>query len=146
MFALRRTALYLLKQNVQSQNNLFRFHKKYIPFFWKHFGGYNQKYILLHHLHYRTPLLLCCFCKLPFYHDGAIKLTQKYVCFLPIRVSISLFRLPSLVNTTPRYLNVSTCCSVFSLTCRIHCLERHNTPIFLVLMFVPAWSHAAGNR
>jgi len=30
-------------------------------------------------------------------------------------------------------LNVSTCCSVFPLTCRIHCLgrlERHNTSIF----------------
>jgi len=29
-------------------------------------------------------------------------------------------RLPSLVNTTPRYLNVCTCCSVLPLTCSIH--------------------------
>jgi len=57
---------------------------------------------------------------------------------LPIHVSISLFPFPSLVNTTLRYLNVSTCCSVFPLTCGIHCLgrlERHNTSIFLVLIF-----------
>jgi len=49
----------------------------------------------------------------------------------------------------PRYLNVSTCCSVFPLICRIHCLrplERHNTSNCLVLIFVPAWSHAAENR
>jgi len=38
----------------------------------------------------------------------------------PIRVSISLFRLPSLVNTTPRYLNFSTCCSVLPLICNVH--------------------------
>jgi len=68
---------------------------------------------------------------------------------LPIRVSISLFRLSSLVNTTPRSSNVSTCCSVSPLICRINCLgrlERHNTSIFLVLIFVPAWSCAAENR
>jgi len=66
-----------------------------------------------------------------------------------MRESIPLFRLPSLVNTTPRNLNVSTCCSVLPLTCRIHCLgrpERHNTSIFLVLIFVPAWSHAAEEK
>jgi len=67
----------------------------------------------------------------------------------PISVSIPLFRLPSLVHTIPRYLNVSTCCSVFPLTCRKHCLARlvrHNTSIFLVLIFVPAWLYAAENR
>ena len=47
---------------------------------------------------------------------------------LPIRVSIYLFRLPSIVNTIPRYLNVSTCCSDFSLTCRKHCLGRDIIP------------------
>ena len=64
-------------------------------------------------------------------------------------MSISLFRLLSLASTTLRYLNVSTCCSVFQLTCRIHCLgrlKRHNTAIFLVLILVPALSHAAENR
>ena len=68
---------------------------------------------------------------------------------LPIRVSIPLFRLSSLLNTTPRYLNAYTCCSVFPLTCRKHCLERlqrNNTSIFLVLIFVPVVSHAAENR
>ena len=55
---------------------------------------------------------------------------------LPIRVSIPLFWLSSLMSTTPRYLNVSTCCSVLPLTCRnncLGCLKRHNTSIFLVL-------------
>ena len=44
------------------------------------------------------------------------------------------------MNTTPSYSNVSTCCNVFPLTCRIHCLgrlERHNSSVFLVLIFVP---------
>ena len=53
------------------------------------------------------------------------------------------------MNTTRRSLNVSTSCSVFPLTCRIHCLgrlNRHNASIFLVLIFVPVWSHAAENR
>ena len=48
----------------------------------------------------------------------------------PIRVSISLFRLPSLVNTTPRYLNLSSCCSAKPLACNVRCLgflERHTT-------------------
>jgi len=75
--------------------------------------------------------------------------SRRTVFSLPIRVSISLFRFPSHVNTTLRYLNVSTCCRAFPLTCRIHCLgrlERHNTSIFSVLIFVPAWSHAELNR
>jgi len=92
---------------------------------------------------------LCVLWKLPFRHHGAIKLTQICVCFNNpyINPSVPDFRL--FVNTTPRYLNVSTCCNVFPLTCRIHCLgrlARHNTSIFLVLIFVPAWSHAAENR
>jgi len=52
------------------------------------------------------------------------------------------------VNTTLRYLNVSICCSVFPLTCRKHCLgrlKRHNTSIFLELIFVLSWSHAEEN-
>jgi len=39
------------------------------------------------------------------------------------------------------YLNVSTSCSVFPLSCRIHylgSLKKHNTSIVLVLIFVPA--------
>jgi len=49
----------------------------------------------------------------------------------------------------PPWLRASTRCIVFQLTCSIQCLgrlERHNTSIFLVLIFVPAWSHAAENR
>ena len=91
---------------------------------------------------------LCVLWKLQFRHHGA-KSSRRTAFALPIRVSIPLFRLPSLVNTTPRYLNVSTCCSVFLLTCREHCfgrLERHNTSIFLELILVPSWSHAAENR
>jgi len=48
----------------------------------------------------------------------AIKLTQNYACLTNPRI-ISLFRLPSHVNTTPRCLNV-TCCSVLSLTWSVH--------------------------
>ena len=91
---------------------------------------------------------LCVLWKLQFRHHGAIKLTQNCVCFTNPCIN-PLFRLPSLVNTTPRYLNVSTCCSVFLLTCREHCLgrhERHNTSIFSELILVASWSHAAENR
>jgi len=38
---------------------------------------------------------------------------------LPVGVSTSLFRLPSLANTTPRYLNFSTCCNLLPLTCSV---------------------------
>ena len=72
---------------------------------------------------------LCVFSKLPFGHHGAIKLMRNCVCFTNPCIN-RFFRLPSLVNTTPRYLNVSTCCSVFPFTCRKHCLgrlKRHNT-------------------
>ena len=40
----------------------------------------------------------------------------------------------------PRYLNFSTCCSVMSLTSSAHCfafLERHDTSVFLVVIFIP---------
>jgi len=79
----------------------------------------------------------CGVWKFPFCHHRAIKLTLELS--LNIRVSNSLFRLPSLVNTTTRYVNFSTCCSVLLLTCSVHC-------VFLALMFIPAWSHAAANR
>jgi len=91
---------------------------------------------------------LCDLWELPFRHHGAIKPTQTCVSFT--NPCINPFVPTSVtLNTTPRCLNVSTCYSVFLLTCRIHCLgclERHNTSIFLVLNFVPAWSHAAENR
>jgi len=74
----------------------------------------------------------CGVCKLPFCHHRAIELTQD--CFaLPFHVSISLFRLPSLVKTTPRYSSFSTCCSVLPLLCCRHWLgflERHITSAF----------------
>ena len=41
--------------------------------------------------------------------------------------------LPPLVSTTPRYLNFSTCCSVFPRTCSAQWrgfLDRHNTSVF----------------
>ena len=88
---------------------------------------------------------LCVLWKLPFCHHRAIKLTHNFFA-LPISVSIPVFGLSSHVNTTPRYLNLSTCCSEFPFTCRKHCLwclKRHNISISLVLNFVPVWSHAA---
>ena len=54
-------------------------------------------------------------------------------------------KMANLATLTPRYSNVSTCCSAFPHTCRIHCLgrlERHNASIFLVLTSVPGWSDA----
>jgi len=66
---------------------------------------------------------LCVLWKLPFRHHAATKLTQNCVCFTS-SASIPLFWHSSIVNTTPMYLNASTYCSVFPLTCRIHCLGR----------------------
>ena len=83
-----------------------------------------------------------------FRHHGAIKFTQNCVCFTNPCIN-SFVPILSLVNTTPRCLKVSNCCSAFLLTCRIHCLgclERHNTSTFLVLIFVPACSHEADNQ
>ena len=88
---------------------------------------------------------LCVLWKLPFRHHGAVK-SRRTTFALPVSVSIPLFRLPSLENTNPRSFNASTCFNVFLLTCRKHCFEclkKHNTSIFLDLIFVPAWSHAA---
>ena len=56
------------------------------------------------------------------------------------------------VNTTPRYLNVSTCYSVYvlPLTCRVNFLgflERHKiSSVLLVLILFPASSHGTENR
>ena len=77
------------------------------------------------------------------------KSSRKTALTLPILVSISVFRLPSLVHTTPRCSTFSTCCSVLPLTCSVHCLgflESHNTSVFLVLIFIPARLHAAESR
>ena len=41
------------------------------------------------------------------------------------------------------------CCSLLPLTCSTHWLgfmERHNTSVFLVLIFILIWSHSAENR
>jgi len=91
---------------------------------------------------------MCGFWKLPFCHHRAIKLTQNCVCFTNSCMNL-LLRIPSHANATPRCLNVSTCCSLLPITCRMHCigfLERHNTTVFLVLIFIPAWSHTRENR
>jgi len=56
---------------------------------------------------------------------------------LPIRVSIFLNILPSFVNTTHRYLYISTSCSVLPLSCSVHCLgflKRYKTSFFLLLL------------
>ena len=68
---------------------------------------------------------------------------------LQTRLSIFLSCLPSLANTTPPYLNFLTCCCVLLLTCSVHWLgflKRHNTSVFLVLIFIPTWSHATESR
>ena len=65
---------------------------------------------------------------------------------LPIRVSSSLSYLPSLVNATPRYLNFSTWFSVAPFTCNTYWsgfLERWNTSVLVVLIFIPAVLHAS---
>ena len=89
----------------------------------------------------------CGFCKLSFREHRGIKLTQHCLCFT--NTWINLLVLPSLINTIPTCMNVAVCYSVLPLTCSIHCLGflgRHNISTFLVLVFIPAWSHAAENR
>ena len=61
----------------------------------------------------------------------------------PMRISNSLFCLPSLVNETPRYLNFSDCFSGTPSIWREHCfgcLDRHIVSVFVVLVFIPAGS------
>ena len=89
---------------------------------------------------------LCGLWKLPFRQHGAINLTQNWVCFTNPCINLCS---DFVTREYPNYLNISTCCNVFPLTCRIHCpgrLERHNASIFLVLIFVPVWSAAVENR
>jgi len=119
-------------------------------FFWQ--------YSFSRHLRFMTPgedwkedwlknWKLCVLWKVPLRHHRAIKLTQNCVCFTNpcINPFCSDFRLSWI--PPPRYLNVSTFCCVFRLTCRKHCLigrlKRYNASIFLELIFVPSWSHAA---
>ena len=65
---------------------------------------------------------LCGVWKLPFCGHRAIKFTQNCVSFTNPCINLLGLRFPTHVNTTPRYLNVSTCWSVLPLTCRIHYL------------------------
>jgi len=58
---------------------------------------------------------LCCVLQLLFCCHRAVKLAQKCVSFTNPCIDL-LAHLPSLVNTTSRYLNYSTCCNV--LPCR----------------------------
>ena len=90
---------------------------------------------------------LCSIWKFPLCDHGTIKLAHNYVCFINPWINLLMFCLRSLVYTTTRYLNFSTYCSVMPLS--VHCLgfvERHNTSVFLVLIFNPARSHVPNNR
>ena len=65
-----------------------------------------------------------------------------------MRISHSLFCLPSLANETPRYLNISDCFSGAPPIWREHCfgcLDRHKVSVFVVLIFFPATEHASEN-
>ena len=65
-----------------------------------------------------------------------------------MRMSISLFCLPLLVNETPRYLNFSHCFSGTSSIWRKHCfgrLDRRMVSVFVVLIFIPTTEHASEN-
>ena len=66
----------------------------------------------------------------------------------PMRISNSLFCLPSLVNETPRYLNFPDCFSGTPSIWREHrfgCLDRHMVSVFIVLTFIPSTEHAYEN-
>ena len=66
----------------------------------------------------------------------------------PMRISNSLFCLPSLVNETPRYLNFSDCFSGTPSIWREHCygcLDRHMVSVFVKLIFISATEHASEN-
>ena len=65
---------------------------------------------------------------------------------LPDRTSNSSSCLPSLVNTSLRYLNFFNCFNDTPPTCREHWtefLERRSTSVLEVLIFIPAMSHVA---
>jgi len=61
--------------------------------------------------------------KLPFCAHRAIKLTQNCVSLTNPCINPLGLCLPSHVNTTPRYLNVSTCCNVLPHTLSWVCRE-----------------------
>ena len=66
----------------------------------------------------------------------------------PVRISNSLFCLPSVVIETPKYLNFSDCFSGTPSIWREHsfgCLDRHMVYVFVVLIFIPATEHASEN-
>jgi len=70
----------------------------------------------------------------------AIKLTQNCVCFAsPVSI---LFRLSSLVNTTPSYLNLPTTA--------VYCWPLADTQFLgllsAIFLSIPAWSHGAENQ
>jgi len=91
---------------------------------------------------------LCVEWKLPMCGNRVTKRTQYCVCFANQWVNV-LLRFPPFVNTTPRCLNFSTCCSVLPFTFSLHWfgfLERKNISVIVVLNFISAWSHAAENR
>ena len=45
--------------------------------------------------------------------SGHRAISSRRIAFaFPIRMSVSVFRFPSLANNTPKFLNFSTCCSV----------------------------------
>jgi len=57
--------------------------------------------------------------------------------------------LPRFSGLLPEFLthqNFSGCTCIPELQPPTPLLERHSTPIFLVLIFIPAWPHAAANR
>jgi len=90
---------------------------------------------------------LCSVWKHPFCDHRAIKRTQNTLA-LPIRVSVSSFRLPSLVNTPLGTWSSPPaavyCRSLAAYTALV--FWRDITLRFLVLIFTPARSHAAENR
>jgi len=90
----------------------------------------------------------CILWKLSFRHHGAIRLTQNCVCFT--NPCINPF-VPTLITREYHHkvlerLRLLQC---IPLTCRKHYFGRlkiHNTSIFLGLIFVPSWLHAAESR
>ena len=64
----------------------------------------------------------------------------------PMRISNSIFFLPSLVNETPRYLNFADYFSGSPLFWKEHCfgcLDRHMVSVFVALIFILATEHAS---
>jgi len=90
---------------------------------------------------------LCFFRQISF-HDNRI-LQSSHHCTRFDHSGDQFFVLPSVtrVNTTPRYLNFSTCFSDAPLTWNEHWsgfLERWSTSVLVVLIFIPAlWQTAA---